>query len=151
MYQAVTRAELANHTSPRKGVVAVRDVVIWCEKARVYDLGIYNRRKVRGSLSSWSLHAVGRAWDIGFRPGFSPVEQNNLAGRLALAAQFVGIAEVIYNRRRWTEDKGWQVYRGTDPHTTHIHVGFTVDWADNPSSLDDLKKWAAHFLYQGAM
>lgn len=152
MYQPVQSWELRQHHGARRGVVAVRDVVLWCEGGQCVDLGIYNRRPRRGlsalNPASASLHAVGRAWDIGWRKGF---DAERLAGRLAIAAQYVGISEVIYNRRRWTAEKGWQPYNGKDPHTTHIHVGFTIEWADSPQALDQLKKWAAHFLYQGAM
>ncbi len=152
-YQAVSAAEFKTCTAPRKGVVAVHDVVLWYENIKpgpnLVDLGIYNRRPRRGlRFLTWrtaSLHAVGRAWDIGWEQGYTGAQL--LANLLVWFHDYNGVAEVIYARRRWTLEHSWQPYTGSDPHTTHIHVGFTVDFADNPSSITDLKKWVAHFMY----
>lgn len=43
---------------------------------------------------------------------------------------------VIFNRRITTPDwKGWKVYTGTNPHTSHVHVSFTRDLAEFDLSL----------------
>jgi hypothetical protein len=105
--------------------------------------GIYNRRNIAGT-STKSLHSVGRAWDIGWETGFDAA---TLAGRLAIAAAFCGISEVIYFHRRWTAESGWQPYHGEDGHTTHIHVGFTKAWAYSTQPLSELQDWAAAVLY----
>lgn len=144
MYQPVSKAELSTKVGPRPGCVAFQDVVLWSLHSEgVYQAGIYNRRRVRGG-SAWSLHAVGRAVDIGVPVGAA------VGGRLMMQcvahADWLGICEVIYDRKRWTKEKGVQPYGGSDPHTGHVHVGFTVDFADRPNT-PDLRAWIAHFLF----
>jgi hypothetical protein len=146
-YEPVTYWEWLTHRSPSKGAIAVRNVVMFAENVDggplVKDLGIYNRRNIAGT-STKSLHSVGRAWDIGWETGFDAA---TLAGRLAIAAAFCGISEVIYFHRRWTAESGWQPYHGEDGHTTHIHVGFTKAWAYSTQPLSELQDWAAAVLY----
>lgn len=143
-YEAVSAAELIKNRGPRKGVVAFRDAVLfWTRPKGMGDDGIYNRRLVRGG-HSWSLHAVGRAWDCHVT---DKAAGDELANRAVVVADWVGICEVIWQRHRWTKEKGWQPYSGEDPHTGHIHFGFTRAWADNPASHDELVKWVCHFVF----
>lgn len=141
-YQAVTRSELKTKTSPRPGVRAFHDVVCFAMHAKgVRSGGIYNRRSVRGGLS-WSLHAVGRAADF----MCATKAGDELFLRCVAAAKACGISEVIWKRQRWTAEKGVRPYRGSNPHLDHVHVGFTVDFADRPNT-PDLRKWVAHFMF----
>jgi hypothetical protein len=89
------------------------------------------------------LHAAGRAVDIGIP---NKVVGDKLFKRILDAADAIGICEIIWWDTRSTT-KGVQMpYKGADNHHTHIHVGFTADFADHPNT-DDLRKWIAHFLY----
>lgn len=137
-YEPVQPWEIRRCHSPRPGVVAFRDTVLfWTHQQGTFDDGIYNRRKVRGG-SSWSLHAVGRAWDCGI-PNLDVGAK--LAERFRSNANICGITEVIFNRMRWTPDGGLQSYHGVDPHTGHIHIGFSIKVADSAASHDALVKW----------
>ena len=148
-YQAVQQWELDRYHGPRRGTAALRDVLILLfAKGGAFDDGIYNRRPVRGG-TSWSLHAVGRAIDIGVRNhdigefiATGLVKGDNPVG--------CGICEVIWNRRRWTAEKGWQPYSGVDPHTSHVHIGQTIEMADNPATTDQLHGWFAGVLTNAA-
>ena len=135
-------------SGPRPGVVAFRDTVLfWTMNHGTNDLGIYAKRNIRGG-STPSLHAVGRAWDIGGVNANDPGNYGHeLALRIIAASALCGVTEVIWNRHRWTEAGGTVDYHGVDAHTTHIHVGFTQAIADNPSPYADLCKWFGHALF----
>jgi len=146
-YQPVTSVELKTVKGPRPGVQAVMDTVGWYRYAQgVRSAGIYNRRPVRGktvlTAKNASLHAAGRALDISV-PSINV--GNELYLRLAAAADAIGVCEIIWNRKRLTKN-GEAAYKGVDPHTTHLHVGFVADWADRPNT-PDLRKWVAHFVF----
>lgn len=141
-YQAVSTWEYLTKRSERRGVQIFRDTVLFLfHNEGVTDLGIYNRRNVRGG-SSKSLHSVGRAVDFGCNKA--------LGDRLFLffirGAKGCGISEIIWYRKRWTEEHGVQSYNGADDHTTHVHVGFTTAMADNNTNRDALVKWFVSFL-----
>jgi len=134
-YEPVTVGELG-HVGPRPGVAAVRDAVLFLERARgVRDMGVYSRRRVHGS-SVWSLHAVGRAWDAGVR---DRATGQRVAERFMHLAGKLGVCEVIWQRNRWTPEKGWRNYTGI-PHLDHVHIGFTVGFADSPAPPDLARK-----------
>ena len=146
-YQPVTAAELRTITGPRPGVQAVLDTVVWFRHSKgVKSAGIYNRRPVRGKKiltpGSASLHAAGRGLDLAV-----PSKQvgDELYLRLAAAADAIGVCEIIWYGRRLTS-AGEKPYKGVDNHTTHLHVGFTADWADRKNTAD-LRKWVAHFVF----
>lgn len=147
-YEPVTATELKTITGPRPGCVAFNDVVCFVEHQHgVYPAGIYNRRNVRGVAGpirpgSASLHSAGRAVDIGIP---TKAVGDALFQKLLAAADFIGICEIIWWDTR-TTTKGTLNYKGADNHHTHIHVGFTADFASRANN-DDLKKWIAHFLY----
>ena len=146
-YEPVTQLELLRYRSARPGVRVFMNVMLFLFKARgMSDVGIYNRRAVRGG-KSWSLHAVGRAADLGVN---SKALGDEIADRLVRAAAKLGICEVIWYRRRWTAEKGWQSYHGADNHTTHVHVGFTRDMAGKSDTADGaLSKWMAAAVISG--
>lgn len=127
-YEPVSQAELVKYHGARPGVVALRDIILFLWHASgVTDVGIYNRRQVRGG-GAWSLHAVGRAVDIGVP---STGVGTLIAAAIQSHAAALGLCEIISNRRRWTAETGWQPYGGVDPHTGHIHIGMTRAMADN--------------------
>lgn len=150
-YQGPTAAELRNITGPQPGVQAFADAVMLKlgPTRGLTNLGIYNRRTIRGRSGpltplNASLHAVGRAWDAGVPKGDAGKNLGDeLWTRTIGVAQkgLVGVQEVIWQRRRWTPDKGIQPYKGVDPHTGHLHISFTIDWAQNHSTQADLRRW----------
>lgn len=89
--------------------------------------GIYNDRNIAGTQTK-SLHAEGRALDIGL--DVTNASDKLVADRLFDAfidsAVEIGLQEIIWNRQIWSSAKpSVHVYTGHDPHTGHIHVGFT--------------------------
>lgn len=146
-YEPVTGGELLRNRGPRHGVQAFADVILFAfTQAGVKMGGIYNRRRQRGG-SSWSLHAVGRAVDF-----MVPTTQvgDFLAAVIVKAATQCGVCEIIWNRRRWTAERGWQAYHGSNPHTDHVHVGFTRDLADSASTTEALHKWFGAMMFPPA-
>jgi len=149
-YEPVTQWELNTQFGPRPGVVAFRDTVLWWMRPKgCYDAGIYNRRNVRGVVgrlrpATASLHAVGRAWDCGI-PNLAVGSE--VAFRSVLAANPCGIIEVIFNRTRWTAEHGTVPYSGVDPHTAHVHIGFSQTVADSPATHDNLVKWFSMAMF----
>lgn len=104
---------------PQPGAVALRDTIASLEPAANvnYPYGIYASRPP-------SLHAEGRAIDIGF-PGNCDPRGTTWAERLWAAAQDLGIQRIIWCHREIDSRPGqrtWQPYRGRSPHTDHIHV-----------------------------
>lgn len=137
-YEPVQPWELRRYRSVRKGVEALRNVVLVLFHGHgVRDGGSYVRRRQRGG-SAWSLHAVGRATDFMVT---STAIGDLLAGVLVARAEPCGICEVIWNRHRWTPERGWVPYHGVNPHTDHVHVGMTVAVADSAATLADLQRW----------
>lgn len=154
MYEPVTQWELDTKHGPRPGVVAFRNAVLfWTRPKGCYDAGIYNRRNVRGVFgrikpATASLHAVGRAWDCGVpNATVNPAVGQEIAWRAVSAANPCGIVEVIWNRHRWTAEKGSVPYSGKDPHTGHVHIGFSQTVADSPATHDDMVKWFSHAMF----
>jgi hypothetical protein len=91
------------------------------------NLGIFNRRNIAGTNTP-SLHAEGRALDIGLRvtdPSEKLVADQLFQAFMDLGAQ-IGLQEVIWNRRIWSARRPVpHAHTGSNPHTDHIHVGFT--------------------------
>lgn len=125
-YEPVQPGELDLYHGPRRGVVAVRDVIRLLEGKRVGAMGIYNRRPVRGGDGTvWSLHAVGRALDV-------HVSTRDDLWRIACTAvracHALGVCEVIAEDARWSGGV-WEEYDGPR-HDDHVHIGFTRRFAD---------------------
>jgi hypothetical protein len=89
--------------------------------------GIYNNRNIAGT-STKSLHAEGRALDIGLmvsRPDEKLTGDQLFQAFMDCASQ-MGFQEVIWNTKIWSAARPIvHPYSGHDPHTGHIHVGFT--------------------------
>lgn len=86
------------------------------------NLGIFNPKRIPGS-SQWSLHAEGRAVDLGV-PGGNPAWAAELAEWMRAYSAELGVQLVIYRRRLWSAaypDAGWRDYGGSNPHNDHIH------------------------------
>mgnify|MGYP001062517036 CR=1 FL=1 len=120
-------------SAPGPGVEAVRDFVV--ARFGGEDLGIM---RACGAGGASSLHNEGRAWDWGTvrRPAQVPAMIAWLMGpgpdgKPHYWIRRLGIVSVIWDRRIWsTTYKKWRPYTGVDPHTTHIHIGFSRRGAD---------------------
>jgi hypothetical protein len=89
--------------------------------------GIYNPRNIAGTHTA-SLHAEGRALDIGLK--VTVPDEKLIADQLFQlfvdSAALVGFQEIIWNRQIWSQThRTIHHYTGHDPHTGHIHAGFT--------------------------
>lgn len=84
---------------------------------KTHFMGGYNNRNVRGGNSK-SMHAYGRAFDI----GGSHETMSKIAEWLRLNAS--NVQYVIYNRRISSKGGAWRHYGGVNPHTDHVHADF---------------------------
>lgn len=108
------------------GLVNLRRLMLHYEPTFV-DLGCYSNRNIRNS-DQLSVHAVGRAIDIGCDPA-SPQSKASLdicCAALARHGVKFGIQLIIFDRRAWSQKNGWREYTGpAGPHTTHAHIEVT--------------------------
>lgn len=114
---------------PQPGAVALYRFILADPRwPAATGLGIYNNRLVRGSRTSLSVHAEGRALDIGFpviHPDGHP-EGNELADLLVEHHLDLGVQQVIWAGRIWSNYRaqdGWRSFRGSSgSHHDHIHL-----------------------------
>jgi cell wall-associated NlpC family hydrolase len=87
-------------------------------------MGAYNNRNVRGG-STKSMHAYGRAFDIGGSP--------EIMSKIAeYARKLPYVQYVIYNHRITAKGGGeWKPYHGVNPHTDHVHIDFVAVFGTN--------------------
>lgn len=86
------------------------------------NLGIYVAKRLG---SGWSLHAEGRASDLGTKPYAKPSWGWDLANDLKDHSLELGIQCIIFNEHIWSgsyPDSGWRDYNGSDDHDGHLHV-----------------------------
>jgi hypothetical protein len=89
----------------------------------VKNYGIWGDSKHKKRKSD---HNTGDALDIGIKD----IDQGNvIAQRLVKEAQDRNIKYIIFNRKIWSPEKGWETYvpnksNGNNPHTSHVHVSF---------------------------
>lgn len=149
-YEPATWRELWTVRGPRKGAVALRDIIVWGWAPRgARDGGIYNRRTTSGRTwgltpSNSSLHAVGRGIDI----FCSEQVGGEIAMQLTAQHEALGVCEWIHYAKRWTPETGTQGYSGRSPHFDHIHIGVTKAFADSAASLDALHSWCWHYIFE---
>lgn len=89
------------------------------------NLGIYNCKRLG---SGWSVHAEGRAVDLGTAPYSEPGWGWALANALRSKSKELGIQLIIFDRKIWSgsqPDAGWRDYGGSNPHGGHLHVELT--------------------------
>ena len=90
----------------------------------VSNAGIWGDRSHKARKSD---HNTGDALDIGIN---SITAGNQIAQKLINEAPDRNIKYLIFNRRIWNPQVGWQTYtpnksNGNNPHTTHVHVSFS--------------------------
>ena len=89
--------------------------------------GVYNCRRNSNNLDELSVHAIGRAIDIGIREiGPNGDQANNtegdaIANWLITHAEHIGIQRVGWDGMWWNGQRGFLVMQG-DPHTNHLHI-----------------------------
>jgi len=123
-WQGATR----NAGSARPGA---RALMAWCldNYPMARNLGIYNYRPVRGS-TSLSIHAEGRALDVGFPVvgGQAHAEGTRLLNQLGARGRELGVQTIIWNRRIYSARSPYgRTYTGVNPHIDHLHVELTRD------------------------
>lgn len=85
--------------------------------------GCFNRRRIRGS-SSWSLHAEGRALDVGV-PDSQKDDGWNLACHLVAFHVALGVQRVMWDGHIWSIEHGneWRrLQASTQQHLDHVHL-----------------------------
>lgn len=138
-YEPASRNPTA--TGPQPGTVALARAIqaVYPELPtlnRTY--GIFNRRRVAGS-QTWSLHAEGRALDVGVPTGLMDLGWQ-LACELVVSRSLYGVQRVIWDRHIWSVEhlNEWRrLSPRTQQHLDHIHVEQYRDAAARPlASLD---------------
>jgi hypothetical protein len=136
-YQPAARNPTATgcQTGTRALGLAVRDV--WPElQTLAGPYGCFNRRKIAGG-AVYSLHAEGRALDIGVGPG----EDDHgwtLACDLVAHRVTYGIQRVIWSGHMWSVERinEWRTLAPrTDQHLDHIHAEQHWAGARRPSTV----------------
>jgi hypothetical protein len=106
-----------------------------------YDTGRNGGITRACSIGARSEHKDGRAWDWMVsvsKPSEKATAERFLAwltaegpdGEDAYNARRLGVMYLIWNHRIWTAgraDSGWRPYRGSNPHTSHVHV--SLSWS----------------------
>lgn len=127
---------------PTRGAIALRDH--WREVTGLGDLGIYNPRKVRGSRTTWSTHASGRAVDFAANahdPSQAAKAEHYIQFLIRHSTSFQ-VQYLIWDRKCWRSGQGWRNYQGTSPHTDHVHVELNIDGGQNLTLQKLRTQWA---------
>lgn len=115
-YTAATTAEVRQVTGCSPGARALSAELRsrYRLPAPIVDLGCYARRPIRGTTSSWSVHAVGRATDL----AFATMPQGNLiVVKLWSCMAALGLQLILWNGQSWRPGV-WPV-KYTGPAITH--------------------------------
>jgi hypothetical protein len=123
-YEPARVATLSRGCQTGTHALAAAIKVVWPELRSLTNVyGCWNPRHIAGS-STWSLHAEGRACDVGV-----PLDANelgwNLACDLVAERRAIGTMRVIWDRHIWSTEKPDQWRRlqpSTNQHLDHIHV-----------------------------
>lgn len=105
----------------------------------VKNLGIFVCKRLG---NGWSLHAEGRAADIGTTPYAHPGPWMwTLLEQLRRKSRELGVQLIIHEGKIWSAnypDEGWRDYRGNDPHNGHAHVEFNW-WAARSLTAEQIE------------
>lgn len=111
---------------PQPGAVDLANALLhrW-QPEGAYSLGIFNCRTIAGT-STYSLHAEGRAFDLGIPESARPRLGDAVISQLLLLQQPI-VQRVIWWRQVYDlESPGGRAYSGSDPHVSHLHI--EVPW-----------------------
>ena len=110
-------------TPGHPGTVELRDYLLG-RFPGIGNSGTYCCRQNSNSLSKLSVHAIGRAIDLGV-PLIGGDADNTIgdevANWLVENAEYIGIQRVIWDHTFWNGEHGFGLLGG-DPHTNHLHV-----------------------------
>lgn len=113
---------------PQPGAVLLYKFILdspyWGDQGGAKGLGIYNNRSIRNG-KSLSIHAEGRALDIGYPP--KSLYGDALFKILVDQHMKLGVQQILWS------DKGWRIDRGSfdlskkvaDLHRDHLHIELT--------------------------
>jgi hypothetical protein len=101
------------------------------------------------SAGGTSEHKEGRAFDWGVRYSSTAERakanafltwllKTDAAGHKAANARRMGVMYVIWNKRIWgayAANQGWRPYRGSNPHTDHVHISLSRTGATGTTSF----------------
>jgi len=109
-------------TGPSVGAVELQEQLVSSfGPLGCFSLGIYVCRRQGGPESPWSLHAEGRAIDLGVREDSSPVGYEVLEDLTGLADGT--LQRVIWDRRIYDlVSPDGRPYDGVSPHVDHLHI-----------------------------
>ncbi len=129
--------EAAGHACSGSSTPGARALMSWflgAYKANgARNLGIYNCRPIAGTAIP-SVHGEGRAGDLGIS---ASATSRGLANALVNHSGELQIQCVIHDHKIWSGShchEGWLPYRGTNPHTDHLHVELSHDGATHLTS-----------------
>lgn len=100
-----------------------------------WSKGIFAPRPIRGTEhltpKRWSIHAEGRALDIGVALDVAgEVLGDEIADWIITHAAEIGCQYFIWNQRSWSKHRGWTPYTGkAGGHRDHLHVEQTSEAA----------------------
>lgn len=115
---------------PQRGTVDLANTMLhrWGPLGAT-SLGIFNCRKIAGT-ETWSVHAEGRAFDLGIPVGSRP-ELGDAVVRELLRAPDQLLQRVIWFGRVWDlASPDGRGYGGPNSHVDHVHM--ESSWASAP-------------------
>ena len=130
-YDDVSNQEKYATSGPRPGAIALMQYVN-ANWAGTSNMGIYADRPNTADKTKWSIHAMGRALDIGCNAGTQKKIGDEIAAFLKDHQCDLGVQLIIWNRKSWSVSRsGWKDYSGPNPHTDHLHVELNKKAADS--------------------
>ena len=131
-----------NSRGPLPGTVALRDLILFLNAGKLTHLGTYAKRDARGKPGQPSVHATGRAVDIGYtnRADIEPVIDWLVTHADALGVEMVADYFPKPWGRAWRCDRAaWKVY---DRKTIHgapggrwIHIEISPTLANDAATM----------------
>jgi hypothetical protein len=117
-------------TPGHPGTIELRDYLLG-RFPGINNSGTYCCRQNSNNLSKLSVHAIGRAIDLGV-PEINGDADNTIgdevANWLVENAEYIGIQRVIWDYAFWNGENGFGLLGGS-PHTNHLHIELSPDGA----------------------
>lgn len=134
-YQPATTKEVAASHGCAPGMTALGSYIL-AKNPGSRSLGCFDKRPVRGTgpgtghPAVWSLHAVGRAFDIAPK---DKTQGDFIVLALWLHAARLGVQYIIWNGKQYKPDQWPQPYDGpAGEHADHMHIEMTYEAAHGP-------------------